>query len=116
MDDFSWKNWKRYRFFYLIKRGWRLFSQREEKAWFDERLLAVLRCPISQQPLRWLAQEEIPRLQAALGVKALCNRRGDLIQGPIVAGLVRQDGKFLFYAQHEIVDLTKPAAIRLFWQ
>ena len=115
-DDFSWKNWRQYGFPYLARKVWRLFFQKEEKTWFDERLLAVLRCPVSQQSLHWLSQDELPRLQAALEVKALCNCHGDFIQGPIVAGLVRKDGKFLYWVQYEIVDLTKFSAVRLFWQ
>ena len=75
----------------------------------------MLRCPISHQSLRWLAEEEVPRLEAALAVGALCNRHGDLVRGPITRGLVREDGRHLYWIKQEIVTLTKSGAIRLLW-
>lgn len=114
-EFFYWKDWRRYHFLYLLKRIWRLIFLKKEKEWFDDRLLMILQCPLSQQGLRWLPEVELARLNAALSVKALCNCQGELVQGTITVALVRENGKFLYWGRHEIADLTKGGAIRLFW-
>ncbi len=59
-------------------------------------LLDILCCPETRQPLRLAGPELIERLNRALAAGSLLNRRGQPVAEPLTAGLIRQDGRFLY--------------------
>ena len=61
----------------------------------DQDLLKILACPETHQPLAEASPELIAKVNVALegGRK---NRGGEDAQGPLEAGLVREDGKIVY--------------------
>jgi uncharacterized protein YbaR (Trm112 family) len=73
-------------------------------------LLEILRCPESRQPLAYASAEALAGLNARLPV---CNRAGEKIQTPILAGLVRVDQTLLYPIRDEIPILLVDESIFL---
>ena len=60
-------------------------------------LLKILRCPETGQELDYLEGAVIGRINAAIKEGILKNRGDQTIQGPIEAGLLRKDRKYLYF-------------------
>ncbi|MEZ5406248.1 MAG: hypothetical protein R3F23_08830 [Verrucomicrobiia bacterium] len=86
-----------------------------KKQGIDERLLSVLVCPSSQQALRWLLEDELPRLNSAVEMGFLCFRNGTPVRQVIKQGLIREDEKILYVCEDGIPVLLKSRGIRLLW-
>ncbi|MBX7157731.1 MAG: hypothetical protein K1X66_05030 [Verrucomicrobiae bacterium] len=78
-------------------------------------MLSVLVCPSSQQALRWLQEDELPRLNAAIEMGFLCFRNGTPVRQIIKQGLIREDEKMLYVCEEGIPILVKSRGIRLLW-
>jgi len=62
----------------------------------DHELLRILRCPETREELDYLEGAAIDRINAAIGEGTLKNRGGQAVAGPIEAGLLRRDRKYLY--------------------
>ncbi|MCB1560715.1 MAG: hypothetical protein KDI75_06435 [Xanthomonadales bacterium] len=62
----------------------------------DKRLLDILCCPSSKQPLLPLTSAQRARLNAALEGEGLPNGTGDITRTPIADGLITRDGKTVY--------------------
>jgi len=62
----------------------------------DHELLQILRCPETREELDYLEGAAIDRINAAIREGTLKNRGGQAVAGPIEAGLLRQDRKYLY--------------------
>ena len=68
----------------------------------DQQLLEILACPETKQPVRLADDALVQRINAAITAGSLKNREGQRIDGPIQAGLIREDGQFLYPVRDEI--------------
>ena len=62
----------------------------------DKELLKILRCPETRQVVHYLEGEIFSKINAAISSGTLENRGHQTLQGPIEAGLLREDRKFLY--------------------
>ncbi len=61
-----------------------------------ESLLSVIVCPETHQSLRVAEEAMLTALNKRLSAGQLNNRGGELLTQPLEAGLVREDGKYLY--------------------
>lgn len=62
----------------------------------DPELLAILVCPETLQPLAEAEAGVLARANDAVARSALRTRGGEVVEEPIEAGLVREDGRVLY--------------------
>jgi uncharacterized protein len=68
----------------------------------DQQLLEILACPETKQQVRLADDGLVRRINAAITAGSLKNREGQPIGEPIQAGLIREDGRFLYPVRDEI--------------
>ena len=59
-------------------------------------LLEILRCPETHQKLSLASPELIARLNSQIAARQIRTRAGTIIEAPLEAGLLRQDGAILY--------------------
>ncbi len=62
----------------------------------NQKLLEIIVCPVSHQPLHVANQHIIDRLNQAVGAGRVKDKAGRLVTDPIQDGLLRQDGQVLY--------------------
>jgi len=68
----------------------------------DAELLEILACPETKQPVRLADDELVRRVNAAAADGTLKNRDGQSVTEPIDAGLLREDGRYLYPVRDDI--------------
>ncbi len=68
----------------------------------DAELLEILACPETKQPVRLADEELVRRVNAAAAAGTLKNRDGQSVTEPIDAGLLREDGRYLYPVRDDI--------------
>jgi len=68
----------------------------------DPELLDILVCPETRTPLRMAGDDLLRALNRSVAGGAVRNRRGDLLTDPVTAGLVREDGRYLYVIRYGI--------------
>ncbi|MBK9576046.1 MAG: Trm112 family protein [Fibrobacteres bacterium] len=79
----------------------------------DQRLLEILCCPETRQPLRLADAPELDRANKAIGRREVTEASGKIAVEPIEALLVRQDGKIGYAIRKGIPDLLKEDGLQL---
>jgi len=79
----------------------------------DQELLDILVCPETRQPLRRAGQDILDRLNIAAAAGTLVNRAGTRVAGPVLEGLVREDGLVLYPVREDIPIMLVDEAIPL---
>lgn len=79
----------------------------------DQELLEILACPEDKTPVRMAEGAELERLNEAIRAGSVKNRGGEPVTEELEAGLVRQDGKFLYPIREEIPIMLIDEAIEL---
>ncbi len=79
----------------------------------DKDLLSILVCPIDHTPLSPADTRLIARLNRAIAAGRVRNQAGQPVDQPVVAGLVRADGRLLYPILEEIPVLLANEAIPL---
>ncbi len=79
----------------------------------DQRLLDILCCPETRQPLRLADAGELERANKAIGRREVVDASGKISVEPIEALLVRQDGKKGYAVRKGIPDLLKEDGLLL---
>lgn len=79
----------------------------------DQELLEILACPEDKTPVRMAEAAELERLNEAIRAGSVKNRGGEPVTEELEAGLVRQDGKFLYPIREEIPIMLIDEAIEL---
>lgn len=79
----------------------------------DQELLEILACPENKTPVRLAESTEIEALNERIRDGGVKNRGGDSVAEPLEAGLVREDGKFLYPIRDEIPIMLIDEAIPL---
>ena len=59
-------------------------------------LLEILACPETKQPVRLADDELVEKLNGLIEQQKLLNRAGEPVKEKMDAGLVREDGKYLY--------------------
>jgi uncharacterized protein YbaR (Trm112 family) len=65
-------------------------------------LLKVLVCPETKQKLRELDSQAVDRINTSIRTGKLKNRAGEVIEEPIEAALLREDGKYAYPVRRTI--------------
>ena len=68
----------------------------------DTELIEILACPETKQPVRLAEPELVERVNRAIAAGTLENREGQAVTEPIEAGLVREDGQYLYPVRDDI--------------
>ena len=79
----------------------------------DPELLAILACPENKSPVRLADPEMLERLNARIRAGSVTTRGGDAVSDEIEAGLVREDGKYLYAIRDDIPIMLIDEAIPL---
>jgi uncharacterized protein YbaR (Trm112 family) len=79
----------------------------------DQELLDILACPETKEPVHLADEALVQRVNAAIDAKKLHNRDGEAVTERIEAGLVRQDGKYLYPVRDDIPVMLIGEAIEL---
>ena len=62
----------------------------------QEKLLQILVCPETKQPVALASEKIVNELNAQIRAGKVRNRGGDSVAVEVTAGLVRQDGRVLY--------------------
>jgi uncharacterized protein len=79
----------------------------------DQELLDILVCPETKQPVRLAEEALLARLNAAIAKGGVLNRGGQPVADPVLEGLVREDGGFLYPVRDDIPVMLIDEAIPL---
>lgn len=79
----------------------------------DPEFLAILACPEDKSPLKMAPLDLVQRLNEKITTTKVLNRGGDRVSEAIDAGLVREDGLYLYPVRDEIPILLIEEAIAL---
>ncbi len=79
----------------------------------DTSLVAILACPETHQPLHVADEATVTRVNAAIAAGTLQNRDGESVGEAIEAGLIREDGAYLYPVRDGIPVMLIGEAIPL---
>jgi uncharacterized protein YbaR (Trm112 family) len=79
----------------------------------DQDLLEILACPEDKTPVRMAVADELDRLNTAINAGSVVNRGGESVTETLEAGLVREDGKYVYPIREEIPIMLIDEAIEL---
>lgn len=79
----------------------------------DAKLLEILVCPESREPLRLAEPELVAQVNEAIAAGVVRNHEGEPVTEPIDGGLVRADGARVYPIRDEIPVLLIEEAIAL---
>ena len=79
----------------------------------DQRLLEILVCPETKQPVRPADGDLLERVNRAVAAGTLKNRGGETVRDPIPEGLVREDDTVLYPIRDDIPVMLLDEAIPL---
>ena len=77
----------------------------------DKRLLDILCCPITREPLRLLAGNELAALNAAIASEQVRNNAGTRIGAAIPEALMTRDGRTIYRIEDGIPVMLADEAI-----
>ena len=77
----------------------------------DKRLLEILCCPVSRQPVRPMNTAQLQRFNAALAEGALQHADGSALPGPLKEGLLTRDGRTVYRVDDGIPVMLADQAI-----
>jgi uncharacterized protein YbaR (Trm112 family) len=80
----------------------------------DQSLLEILVCPENKTPVHLAGEDLVAKVNSAIDAGSLQNRIGEKVDTKIDAGLVREDGAFLYAIRDDIpimlIDQSIPLA------
>lgn len=79
----------------------------------DQELLEILACPENKTPVRLATDSELASLNDRIRGGGVVNRGGEKVTDALQAGLVREDGKFVYPVREEIPIMLIDEAIPL---
>ena len=79
----------------------------------DQELLSILVCPENKSPVHMADEALIANINARIEAGTLKNRRNELVDTPIDAGLIREDGAYLYIIRDEIPIMLVDEAVPL---
>lgn len=79
----------------------------------DPQLVEILACPENKTPVHMAEATVVEALNKAIAAGSVKNRGGSPVEEPIEAGLVREDGQWLYPVRDEIPVMLVEEAIAL---
>ena len=79
----------------------------------DASLVAILACPETHQPVHVADEATVAKLNAAISAGTVKNRDGESVGEAIQAGLIRDDGAYLYPVRDDIPVMLIGEAIPL---
>ncbi len=79
----------------------------------DQELLEILACPEDKTPVRLANSSELGALNQRIRAGAVSNRGGTVVTEEVAAGLIREDGGFLYPIRDDIPIMLIDEAIPL---
>ena len=79
----------------------------------DASLVAILACPETHQPVHLADEATVAKINAAIAAGTAKNRDGEAVREKIEAGLIREDGAYLYPVREEIPVMLIGEAIPL---
>jgi uncharacterized protein YbaR (Trm112 family) len=79
----------------------------------DPEILKMLRCPETGQPVKLAEADTLKGLNEKIRAGQAQNRTGTILEAPLEAGLVREDGRLLFPVRENIPVMLVEEAIPL---
>jgi len=77
----------------------------------DKKLLDILCCPTTKQPVRPLARHELDALNQAIAAGAVHTAAAAAVTSALRAGLITSDGKLIYRIEDEIPVMLADEAI-----
>ncbi|HOV56543.1 MAG TPA: Trm112 family protein [Rhodanobacteraceae bacterium] len=77
----------------------------------DKRLLEILCCPASKQPLRPLSGSQLDALNRAIAAGGIATTAGAVVAAPLRQGLMTADGKLIYRVEDDIPVMLLEEAI-----
>jgi uncharacterized protein len=77
----------------------------------DAELLKILVCPENKTPVTLAGDEVVSKANGAIAAGTLTNRAGEKVEEAIDAGLVREDGQFMYPIRDDIPIMLIDEAI-----
>jgi len=77
----------------------------------DAKLLEILACPETKEPVAPAGQALLAKINAAIEAGTQQNRGGEQVSDPIDGGLLRKDGKYLYPIRDDIPIMLIDEAI-----
>ena len=68
----------------------------------DQELLDILVCPENKTPVKLVNDDVVGKINDAIESKSLKNRAGETVEEAIDAGLLREDGAYLYAIRDDI--------------
>ena len=90
---------------------WKLAECDGIKTMINQKLLEIIVCPVSRQPLHVADRQLIDRLNQAISAGLVKDRAGRPATAPIQEGLLRQDGQVLYPIRDDIPVLLADEGI-----
>jgi uncharacterized protein YbaR (Trm112 family) len=87
--------------------------RKRQQDMIDKELLDILACPETKEPVRMADQALVDELNARIEKGEVTNRGGEKVEKRMDAGLVREDGKFLYPIEDDIPIMLIDEAIPL---
>jgi uncharacterized protein len=79
----------------------------------DASLVAILACPETHQPVHVADEATVAKINAAIAAGSVKNRDGEAVSEAIQAGLIREDGAYLYPVRDDIPVMLIGEAIPL---
>jgi len=79
----------------------------------DKELLDILVCPENKTPVTLADDDLVTKINAAIGAGTLKYRNGEVVTTKLDAGLVREDGAYLYAIRDDIPVMLIDEAIAL---
>lgn len=79
----------------------------------DPELLEILVCPENKTPVKLADDDLVAKANAAIEAGTLKNRGGEAVEAKIDAGLVREDGAYMYAIREDIPIMLIDEAIPL---
>jgi uncharacterized protein YbaR (Trm112 family) len=77
----------------------------------NKELLDILCCPETKQGVALAGGDVIAKINEGISAGTLANRGGATVREPVDAGLVREDGKFVYPVREDIPIMLVDEAI-----
>ncbi len=79
----------------------------------DASLVAILACPETHQPVHVADEATVAKVNAAIAAGTVKNRDGEAVSEAVQAGLIREDGAYLYPVRDDIPVMLIGEAIPL---
>jgi uncharacterized protein len=79
----------------------------------DASLVAILACPETHQPVHVADEATVAKINAGIAAGSVKNRDGEAVSEAIQAGLIREDGAYLYPVRDDIPVMLIGEAIPL---